>query len=40
MKNYQQPIVAVIFFETNDIITTSQYDNIGGIPSEWETGTN
>jgi hypothetical protein len=40
MKNYQQPIVAVIFYERNDIIASSQYDNIGGIPEEWENGTN
>lgn len=40
MKNYQQPIVAVILFERNDIITSSQYDNIGGIPEGWENGTN
>ena len=40
MKNYQQPIVAVILYETNDVITASQYDNVGGIPSEWENGAN
>ena len=40
MKNYQQPIVAVILFERNDIITSSQYDNIGGIPEGWENGAN
>lgn len=40
MKHYQQPIVAVIFFETDDIITSSQHDNVGGIPEGWENGTN
>lgn len=40
MKHYQQPIVAVILFERNDIITFSQYDNIEGIPEGWENGTN
>ncbi len=40
MKIYEQPVATVILLETNDIITFSQYDNVGGIPEGWENGTN
>ena len=40
MKHYQQPIVAVILLERNDVITNSQCDNVGGMPDGWENGTN
>ncbi len=40
MKIYEQPVATVILLETNDIITSSQYDNVGGIPEGWENGAN
>lgn len=30
MKAYQGPIVWITLFETQDVITTSENDNIGG----------
>lgn len=39
MKRYQQPMITVTLFETDDIITSSD-DNVGGIPSGWEGGAN
>ena len=35
MKNYQQLKVLVSFFENDVITTSSQYDNVGGIPDGW-----
>lgn len=40
MKRYQQPIITVTLFETDDIITSSQDDNVGGIPGGWGGVTN
>ena len=35
MKIYERPIATVILLETNDIITNSNNDNIGGILDGW-----
>ena len=39
MKNYEALKLEVVVLSKDDIVQTSQYDNIGGIPGDWTNGT-
>ena len=39
MKNYETLEIKVVVLMKDDIVRTSQYDNIGGIPGDWTNGT-
>ena len=36
MKNYETLEIKVIVLLKDDIVRTSEYDNVGGIPDAWQ----
>lgn len=40
MRNYEQPVFKIVYFENNDIVTASMTynDNVAGAPDTWGDG--